>query len=82
MLELHDEMICATLLTKWMGSSMPGDVFLLPSVDPVIIQSTCRVLSRKFIWGGGGGGGGGGEGLKLLITRCYIVARCNNMFTG
>ena len=34
------------------------DVFLLPSVDPVIIQSTCRVLSRKFIWGGGGGGGG------------------------
>ena len=54
MLELHVEMICVTLLTKWKGSSVPVDVFLLPSVvglkvavtvagNPVTIQSTWRL---------------------------------------
>ena len=53
MLELHVEMICNTLVTKWKGSSVPVDVFLLPSVvglkvavtgagNPVTIQSTWR----------------------------------------
>ena len=48
MLELHVEMICVTLLTNWKGSSVPVDVFLLPSVvglmtgagNSVTIQST------------------------------------------